>query len=117
MRPALRLPFVAGCFDIVCLFNSLDHVDNVDQSVSEVTRVTRPGGALLLLVEVGHEPTPAEPHSVGWDVVEYFHGWELEWTARNGVRSDHSLYDSIEDQVPYAGGPGILRARLVRLTP
>jgi len=48
--------------DAVFSFNSLDHVEDVNQTLREVKRVTRLGGIFLLLVEVNHLPTDCEPH-------------------------------------------------------
>lgn len=62
--PSERIPLPdAGC-DAVFSFNSLDHVEDVDRSVAEIKRVTRPGGLFLLLVEVNHPPTFCEPHTL-----------------------------------------------------
>jgi SAM-dependent methyltransferase len=59
--PSERMPFDDGLCDVVCSFNSLDHVDDLDGAVREMKRVTRAGGLLLLLVEVNHAPTACEP--------------------------------------------------------
>lgn len=50
--------------DAVFSFNSLDHVENVDQTLNEIIRITRPGGLFLLLVEVNHPPKVCEPHEL-----------------------------------------------------
>lgn len=34
--PAERMPFEAGYFDIVCSFNSLDHVDNLRKTIKQI---------------------------------------------------------------------------------
>jgi SAM-dependent methyltransferase len=116
--PAEHIPFPDASFDIVASLNSLDHVDDVDAAVAEITRVAAPGATWLLTVEVGHEPTATEPHSLAWDVVESFAGWTLQWSARNGLRADHDIYASIDEDRPYPGdGPGLLRARLTRTEP
>src|SRR4051794_10201540 len=52
---AERIPFEDGHFDIVSCLNSLDHVDDVDAAIREITRVTRRDGTLLLFCEIGHE--------------------------------------------------------------
>ncbi|MCE6967547.1 class I SAM-dependent methyltransferase, partial [Cereibacter sphaeroides] len=57
---AEQLPFSDGSFDIVSMFNSLDHVENVEAAAREAQRVLRPGGSLLLIVEVGHAATLTE---------------------------------------------------------
>lgn len=112
--PAERMPFGDASFDVVASLNSLDHVDDVDRTVGEITRVAAPGATWLLAVEVGHEPTATEPHSLPWDVCDGFAGWRVEWSARNGLRDDHDIYASIDDDVAHTRGPGLLRARLRR---
>lgn len=112
--PAERMPFADGAFDVVATLNSLDHVDDVGQALDEITRVAAPGATWLLTVEVGHEPTATEPHSLGWDVAELAAGWEVRWSARNGLRDDHDIYASIDEDLAYTGGPGLLRARSER---
>lgn len=68
--PAEALPFEDGRFDVVTCFNALDHVEDPDRALDELARVVAPGGSLLLVVEVGHEPTVNEPHTLGWDVAD-----------------------------------------------
>ena len=114
---AERMPFADASFDVVASLNSLDHVDDVDRAVAEITRVAAPGATWLLTVEVGHEPTATEPHSLGWDVAERFAGWAVAWSARNGLRPDHDIYASIDEQLEPGAGPGLLRARLTRTAP
>lgn len=60
--PSERIPVPDGHCDAVFSFNSLDHVEDVDLTLQEIKRITKPGGLFLLLVEVNHEPTPCEPH-------------------------------------------------------
>ena len=112
--PAEHMPLPDASFDIVATLNSLDHVDDVDRAVAEITRVAAPGATWLLTVEVGHAPTATEPHALEWDVIEAFTGWRVEWSARSGVRGDHDIYASIDEELPYVSGPGLLRARLTR---
>jgi SAM-dependent methyltransferase len=113
--PAERLPLADESFDIISSLNSLDHVDDVDRAIGEITRVAAAGATLLLTVEVGHQPTETEPHAFDWSLPDRFHGWRLDWSARNGVRSDHNLYGDIDDEIPYTAGPGLLRARFTRV--
>lgn len=114
--PAERMPFPDASFDIVASLNSLDHVDDVEAAVAQITRVAAPGATWLLTVEVGHEPTATEPHSLSWDVAARIAGWEVQWSARNGLRDDHDIYASIDEEIPHRGdGPGLLRARLTRI--
>jgi SAM-dependent methyltransferase len=108
------MPFADASFDVVALLNSLDHVDDIDDTIDEVSRVAADGGTLLLTVEVRHRPTAAEPHWLDWDIVNQFSDWTVMWSARNGIRRDHNLYKSVDEDRPYRSGRGLLRARLVR---
>ncbi len=66
------MPFENNRFDVVCSFNSLDHVADLGATVTEIKRVLKPGGLFLLLTDVNHDPTPYEPQSFSWDIVEAF---------------------------------------------
>jgi 2-polyprenyl-3-methyl-5-hydroxy-6-metoxy-1,4-benzoquinol methylase len=43
-----RLPFRSDSFDLVYCFSVIEHVASVEASVSEMVRVTRPGGAVYV---------------------------------------------------------------------
>jgi SAM-dependent methyltransferase len=61
---AERIPLVSGSVDVVVARNSLDHVDDPPAVLREIERVLRPGGTLILNVDVGHAPTATEPHTL-----------------------------------------------------
>jgi SAM-dependent methyltransferase len=42
------LPFADDAFDLVCALDIVEHVDDDDGALSELSRVSRPGGTLLL---------------------------------------------------------------------
>jgi SAM-dependent methyltransferase len=44
------LPFPDDTFDLVCAFDIVEHVDDDDGALSELSRVAKPGGTLLLSV-------------------------------------------------------------------
>ena len=111
---AEAIPFEDGHFDVVCALNSLDHVEDVDATLREMSRVTADDGLILVTVATRHKPTAAEPHWIDWDIVERFPSCVVEWTVRNGVRWDHNLFRSIDDDLPSRGGKGLLRTRLRR---
>jgi len=67
-----NMPFGDGYFDVVCSFNSLDHVEDVNQTCMEIKRVLKSGGIFLLIVDVHAYPTPTEPQSLKWDFVKKF---------------------------------------------
>ncbi|HEY0281195.1 MAG TPA: class I SAM-dependent methyltransferase [Rhizomicrobium sp.] len=110
------IPYPDGHFDVVSSFNSLDHVDDVEATIREIKRVTAPAGRILLIVEIGHAPTPTEPHWLDESVVAKFAPEFAPTGVRLfGVREDHNLYASLEHAIPYVeGNPGVLAARLER---
>jgi SAM-dependent methyltransferase len=75
--PAERIPFPDGHFDVISSINSLDHVDNVDQVISEMMRVLAPGGVIILIVEIHPRPTIAEPHALPWNLTQRFAGLQV----------------------------------------
>lgn len=76
---AESMPFPTASFDVVATINNLDHVTDVGRSLSEIARVLRPGGTLLLIVEIHDEPTPCEPQVLPWTLQKDFaaRGMEL----------------------------------------
>lgn len=42
-----KLPFEAAKFDIVCCCDVLEHVDDIDAVIAEISRVLKPGGILF----------------------------------------------------------------------
>ena len=59
-----KIPVKDAECDAVFSFNSLDHVEDVDKTLSEIKRIVRPGGIFLLIAEVNHLPTDCEPHEL-----------------------------------------------------
>lgn len=113
---AEAMPFTDRHFDIVTAFNSLDHVDDVQASIEEMTRVTRPGGMALIIVEVNHRPTPTEPQTLSWDLFGQFTGWSVEIEKRTSIQPGHDVFASFRDGLPWVRGPGVLGGRLRRLS-
>lgn len=70
--PSEAIPYPDGHFDVVCSFNSLDHVDHLGRTIAEIKRVLAVGGFFLLLTEVHPKATTNEPQVFGWNVVERF---------------------------------------------
>lgn len=69
---AESIPLEDRRFDIVCSFNSLDHVDDLEAAIAEMKRLTAIGGLLLVITDVHDRPTPQEPICFDWNVVELF---------------------------------------------
>jgi|ERR1700674_1785091 len=115
--PSEQIPFPDEYFDFVTSFNSLDHVDDVDSTLSEMTRVLKSEGTFLLITEINHSPTPTEPHTISEDVIEQLSP-KCSSVVVNliSIREDHDIYESLLDAKPYTPifreKPGILSARL-----
>ena len=114
---AEEIPFDSESFDVIASFNSLDHVDSLDAAIAEITRVARPGALLLLLTEVGHDPTFTEPQRLGWDVVSSFEpAWTIERSKRV-ARAGAGMMESLDADQPVPEGhetSGYLAALLER---
>lgn len=116
---AESLPFDDGRFDVVSLFNALDHVENVDNAVGEAQRVLAPGGDILLIVEVDHRPTITEPHFLTEDILNDFNQCDVLWRETYLVNEQHDVYASISEANKRADAstPGIMCARLRKKVP
>lgn len=110
---AEQLPFKDNYFDVVSIFNALDHVDNVDEAISEACRVVAPGGTFLLIVELNHKPTVTEPHSIDKSILDKF-GFDVVFEATYAMRDDHNVYGSLFDATPPSdpNAPAIMCARM-----
>jgi len=115
--PAEHIPFSNDYFDVVCTFNSLDHVANVGATASEIKRVLKPGGTFLIMVEVDHEPTACEPVTIH-DVPALF-GDVLELCEYKKFEiGDHDMYgqirkgDHYDESVP--NRPAWITARFMK---
>jgi SAM-dependent methyltransferase len=111
-----KIPYPTGHFDIVSSVNSLDHVDDLEATIDEITRVTADGGTLLILTNVNHLPTRTEPQFFSWDVLGGFAGFQVAEERR--LEADAGVLVDALGNVPYdKDAPphaGTLVARLVR---
>jgi 2-polyprenyl-3-methyl-5-hydroxy-6-metoxy-1,4-benzoquinol methylase len=117
---AEHIPFPDGHFDVVSTINSLDHVEDLDATIEELKRVVRPGGELLLITDVNHDPTPCEPHDISWDIVARFAPGFRVVDLRHFEKVPAGMYDSLRHPVAYDHNRpgrryGILSVRLERL--
>lgn len=112
---AEKIPFPDGHFDMVTSFNNLDHVDDPERAVAEIKRVTAPGGVFLLITEVEHAPTPAEPHSLPRTIARHFEPeFEVVLEGTYALSHPHGIYDSLREARPPA--PGEREAVFARFT-
>lgn len=121
--PSENIPLKDAECDVVCSFNSLDHVEDVERTLKEIKRVTRAGGLFLLLVETNHAPTDCEPHRLTPQGLiaslkpEFkCEGLQVYRPVRGGI------YNSIlaDERVPQPADTteqGFLSARFIRTTP
>jgi ubiquinone/menaquinone biosynthesis C-methylase UbiE len=90
------IPFPAEYFEVVCSFNSLDHVANVQKTITEIKRVVCPGGLFLLITEVNHRPTASEPHKLPWDISRAFmDAFNVLDEKRYEIGRIHDIYGQI----------------------
>ena len=96
---AEQIPFPDDYFDIISSFNSLDHVDDLTKSISEIKRVLKPGGKFLLISDIHSYPTICEPSAFQWDVV---HRFSPEFRVIKELHFEGNLmYKSIREGVPF----------------
>lgn len=98
--PAERIPFADAYFDVVSCFNSLDHVDEIDEAIGEIRRVVADDGILLLVTDVNHSPTVTEPVSFGWDVVDRFAPLRVVDSSRY-EKVPAGMYETLVRATPY----------------
>lgn len=68
------LPFPAGAFDLVCSLDIVEHVDDDERALSELSRVCAPGGVLLL---------SAPLHPSRWSAFDEFVGHRRRYDPPN----------------------------------
>jgi ubiquinone/menaquinone biosynthesis C-methylase UbiE len=98
---AENIPFPDEYFEIVTSFNSLDHVDNIDETIGEIIRIVKPGGMFLLITDVNHQPTATEPISFSWDILRKFIP-QMKILEKNYYeKSQNGIYQSIKAGITY----------------
>lgn len=117
---AESIPFEDHRFDIVCSFNSLDHVDDLEATIAEMKRLTAVGGLLLVITDVHDRPTPQEPICFDWDVVEMFAPEFAVQSLRCCEKQGGGAYQSAEQGVFFNHADarrryGVLSARFIRV--
>jgi ubiquinone/menaquinone biosynthesis C-methylase UbiE len=98
---AESIPLPDQHFDVVAAFNSLDHVEDVNQAIAEIKRLTKPGGLFLLIVEVNHAPTNTEPLTLEWNIVDRFRDCFELIEQHSYEVGDHRLYRQLRRAVRY----------------
>ncbi|MGB7861310.1 MAG: class I SAM-dependent methyltransferase [Acidimicrobiia bacterium] len=117
-----HIPFPDGHFDIVCSFNSIDHVDSLEEAIAEIKRVLKVGGTFLLLTDVHEEPTPQEPVCFDWSVIDLFSPEFIAQSIETYEKGERGMYASVADPTFFDHSDdtkryGILSARFSRVEP
>lgn len=116
---AETIPFPDGYLDVVSSFNSLDHVEDLDSTISEIMRVIAPNGLFLLLTDVHPRPTICEPIVFSWDIVDSF-GAKLELLeVRHYEKKIPGMYEGIMEDVAFdhsnpSARYGVLSAKFIK---
>jgi SAM-dependent methyltransferase len=96
---ARRLPYAAESFDLVCALDIIEHIADPNAAFSELARVLRPGGVLLLAVPLHPERWTSFDSIVGharrFTADELLstltrHGLTIERSAPYGMQSQNS---------------------------
>jgi ubiquinone/menaquinone biosynthesis C-methylase UbiE len=95
------MPFPECYFDVVCSFNSLDHVDDLNKTINEIIRIIKPGGLFLLLTDVHPKPTHCEPICFSFDIVNRFLPDLKLVEFKHFEKKGGGLYESILDNISY----------------
>ena len=93
------LPFADGTFDLVCALDIIEHADDSDGVLSELVRVARPGGGLLI-------STPL--HASRWTSFDDFVGHKrryepadlIQTLARHGLLVERSAVFGMKPRSP-----------------
>ncbi|MBJ7458118.1 MAG: class I SAM-dependent methyltransferase [Thermoleophilaceae bacterium] len=92
--PAERIPLLSESVDVIVCRNSLDHVDKPTTVVAEIHRLLRPGGTLILNVDIDHPASPTEPHEIS---IGTLRGWLQDFTVE---LEDEWLHGHAGEDVP-----------------
>lgn len=96
-----HIPFPNRYFDVVCSFNSLDHVDALENTILEIERVLKIGGLFLLITDLNHKPTVCEPISYSFDIIKMFPANFELLEERHFEKKANGMYESITENIPY----------------
>lgn len=113
---AEKMPFYNDYFDIVCSFNSLDHVDDLQAVCKEIKRVLKPGGLLLIIVDIHNTPTITEPQTTKWSIIsDYFKTFEVLQLKKLKAIKRGKIYTNVRLNTAIAENEksGILTAKLL----
>ena len=110
-----NIPFPENYFDVICSFNSLDHVENMELACQEIKRTLKHNGLFLLLVDIHKMPTLTEPQTMNWNFVrEYFPEFEILEEKHLERTETYKIYSNVRNSKPAKKDAltGVLTAKL-----
>lgn len=112
-----RIPFPDNYFDYITSINSIDHVDDLDQSLLEINRVTKHLGSFILIVEINHKPTLCEPHTISENFIDIIHNQtqlRCIHSKTYGIKYKNNLFKNIKENIDSSDSNKILLARFTK---
>jgi ubiquinone/menaquinone biosynthesis C-methylase UbiE len=96
------MPFADETFDFVFSINSLDYVDDLDDTIHEIKRVLKIGGICGIIVDANHKPTACEPISIDLNLKDKFSDiFEVEEERVYEVVYNSGFRDNLDDSTFY----------------
>ena len=89
-----RLPFADETFDTVAIANSLHHLERFDEAMSEMLRVLKPGGKLIVFEMYRDDQSEAQQTHV-----DLHHWWASVDRARGVYHRETHTRDEIRDML------------------
>ena len=114
-----NIPFPDNYFDVICSFNSLDHVENMEHACKEIKRTLKNDGLFLLLVDIHTMPTFTEPQTMNWNFIgEYFPEFEVLEEKHLERTETYKIYSNVRNSKPAKEEAitGVLTAKLKKST-
>lgn len=114
-----NIPFPDNYFDVICSFNSLDHVENMEQACLEIQRTLKAEGLFLLIVDIHTKPTLTEPQTMNWNFIrDYFPEFEILEEKHLERTETYRIYTNVRNSkaAKENDSTGVLTAKLRKRT-
>lgn len=84
----MTLPFVSDAFDVVTMFDVIEHIPNANRYLKEVVRILKPGGRLIF-------QTPNKYTNIPWEIIQYrsLTKWRNYHCSLQTLRSLHRILE------------------------
>jgi ubiquinone/menaquinone biosynthesis C-methylase UbiE len=113
-----RIPFPSNYFDYVTAINSIDHVDDLQQSLLEISRVLKQSASYIMIVEINHKPTICEPQTLPDNFVEIVENVAQLKCIKSqiyGIRYKDNLFENIRENIQPENNSKILLAKFSKI--